>query len=101
MIVWVFPHIAWCVHGTMISISDILVSFGKPFLSGIVAAALAFAAQCIYGQLLSPFPRLLLGGSVLIFTYLFMLLFVMGQKAFYLNLIRELKNRSSSDKDSA
>ena len=64
MTLWLVPHIAWCIHGTMISSRDILNASGQPFLSAIVAAACAFTAQFFYGQSLSPFPRLLLGGGI-------------------------------------
>jgi len=95
MILWVLPHIAWCIHGTMVSFSDVLQAAGRPLLSGIVAAILAFAVQFIHGQPLSPFLRLILGGSVLLVSYLGMLLYVMRQKTFYLDLFRLLRGRSS------
>jgi PST family polysaccharide transporter len=95
MTLWLVPHIAWCIHGTMISSRDILKASSQPFLSAIVAAAFAFTAQFFYGELFSPFPRLLLGGSILLLSYLWMLLYVMGQKALYLDLLQALRKPSS------
>jgi len=95
MTLWLVPHIAWCIHGTVISSRDILKVTSQPFLSAIVAAAVAFVAQFFYGQSLSPIPRLLLGGGILLASYLWMLLYVMGQKEFYLDLLRGLMKRSS------
>ena len=95
MTLWLVPHIIWCVHGTVISSRDILKASSQPFLSAIVAAAGAFAAQFFFGQGFSPFPRLLLGGGILLIVYLWMLLYVMGQKAFYLDLLQGLRKRSS------
>jgi len=95
MTLWLVPHIAWCIHGTMIPWRDILKVSSQPFLSAIMAAAVAFAAQFFYGQSFSPLLRLLLGGGILLLSYLWLLLYVMGQKAFYLDLLRGLKNRSS------
>jgi PST family polysaccharide transporter len=95
MTLWLVPHIAWCIHGTMISSRDILKVSSQPFLSAIVAAAVAFVAQLLYGQSLSPIPRLLLGGGILLLSYLWMLLYVMGQKAFYFDLLRGLTKRPS------
>jgi O-antigen/teichoic acid export membrane protein len=89
------PLIAWCIHGTMISSRDFLDAVSRPFLSAIVAAALAFGVQAFYGQSLSPFPRLILGGGILMLSYLWMLLYVMGQKAFYFDLLQGLWQRSS------
>jgi O-antigen/teichoic acid export membrane protein len=97
MTLWVVPHIAWCVHGTMISIRDVFRALSRPLLSGLVAGVLTFGLQFFYGQLLSPLPRLLSGVALFVCLYLGMLLYVMGQKAFYLNLIRGLRRRPSAE----
>jgi PST family polysaccharide transporter len=95
LVLWLVPHMVWCIRGTTISWRDIVKASGQPFLSAIVAAAVAFVAQLFYGQLFSPFIRLLLGGGILLLSYLGMLLYVMGQKDFYLDLLKGLKRRSS------
>jgi hypothetical protein len=97
MTLWVLPHIAWCVHGTVVSFRDVLKTVGRPMVSGIVAAAVAFGVQLAVGQSLSPLPRLVLEGAALFGVYLGMLLFVMGQKGLYLDLFRKLTGRSSFD----
>jgi len=94
MTLWAIPHIAWCVHGTVISLRDILVAVSKPFVSGLAAAALAFGVQFLVGQSLTPLARLLLGTSVLLVAYVGMLFYVMGQKALYLDLLRALMKRA-------
>jgi len=94
MTLWAIPHIAWCVHGTMISLRDILSTAGRPLGSGIVAAALACGVQFLWGQSLSPLPRLVLGTAVLLASYVGMLFYVMGQKAVYWDLVRGLTKRS-------
>jgi hypothetical protein len=60
-----------------------------------VAAGLAFAVRSAYGQGLTPLPRLLLEISVLLVTFIVMLLFATGQKALYMDLIRGLRGPSS------
>jgi O-antigen/teichoic acid export membrane protein len=92
MTLWVVPHIAWSVHGTVVSFRDIVVAVSRPLLSGFAAAAFAFGAQLLYGQWLSPLPRLVLGVSVLFAAYLGMLMYVMGQKAFYLGLLQGMRS---------
>jgi PST family polysaccharide transporter len=87
MTLWVVPHIAWCVHGTMVSLRDILAVLGRLILCGIVAAAIP-VGLLLFGHALPPLARLLLGGSVFAGIYLVMLLGVMRQKAFYLDLLR-------------
>lgn len=91
MTAWVIPHIIWCAHGTVISVRDILRTVARPLVSGLVAAALALAARFLYGPAASPLPRLLLGGFVLAAAYLAMLLYVMGEKSSYTELLRVLR----------
>jgi O-antigen/teichoic acid export membrane protein len=95
MILWIIPAIAWCVHGTAISFRDVLVTASRPLASSVVAAGLAFGVRLIWGQWLSPLPRLVLECAVLFTVFLAMLLFVAGQKSLYLDLLRGLKRPSS------
>jgi PST family polysaccharide transporter len=97
MALWVIPHIVWCVQGTEISFRDVMQTLSKPLLSGLVAAVLPFVLQLSYGQRLSPLPRLVLGGTVFVGVYLAMLLFVMGQKSVYVDLIRGFRGRPSTE----
>jgi O-antigen/teichoic acid export membrane protein len=95
MALWAVPHVAWGVHGTVISLRDIAMAASKPLASGIVAGAVAFAAQSLLVQSLSTLPRLILGSAVLIGAYVVMLFNVMGQKSLYLSLFRDIRGRSS------
>ena len=97
MTLWLVPHVVWCVHGTMISPSDVFGAIWRPFLASIVIAALVYGVMSHFGQLLSPSLRLLVGGSVMVGLYAWMLLFVMGQKSFYFDLVRTLKGSLPRD----
>lgn len=99
MTLLIVPVIAWAKHGTLISWRDIVNAVGRPFLSAAVAGALAFGVQFSFGRSLSPFLRLGLGVGVLSGTYLWMLLYVMGQKTTYLDLIRVMLRRPSVDRE--
>jgi O-antigen/teichoic acid export membrane protein len=91
---WLIPLVLWCLHGTVISFRDILLVVSRPLVSSVLAAMFAFGMQLLYGPSLSPVPRLVLGVTLLLGVYLVMLLHVMGQKRFYLDLFRGLKSRS-------
>ena len=93
---WVIPHILWCVHGTAISVRDILLAVSRPLASGILAGGLAFGVRLICGQFVSPLPRLVLESSVLFVAFFGVLLFVAGQKSLYLDLLRGLRGPSSA-----
>jgi O-antigen/teichoic acid export membrane protein len=92
---WVLPHIAWCVRDTNISFWDAMKTLGRPFLSGAVASILPMALQFFYLQSFPPFLRLALGVSLFLLGYLGMLFYVMGEKAFYLNLLRGMRKGPS------
>jgi PST family polysaccharide transporter len=93
MIVWLVPHLAWCVQGTSVSLKNLATAVKDPALAGVVAtaASLAFLKLLPDG---SPFLRLLLGGGFLVGSYAAVLLHGSTQRAFYSGLIRDLRARS-------
>ena len=99
MVLWLIPHILWCIRGTIFSLSDILLAMGKPLLSAIAAASGAFGAQYYIGALHSPILRLGLVTIIMFVLYYFILLYVMGQKALYLDLLRGLRMGPKSSFD--
>jgi len=102
MTLWLIPLVIWALHDTIISPRDILLVVRSPLASCIVAAGLAFAARLFCAQLLPPLPRLVLESALLFGTFFGMLLFVTGQKSFYMGLLRELlKRRSAVEEDLA
>jgi O-antigen/teichoic acid export membrane protein len=94
MTLWALPHIAWGVHGTPISFGDVMKVTVEPLLSGAVAVVPALGIQFLCSQWL-PFFRLFLGVTILLGTYMGMLLYGMGQKRFYMDLLRGLLKRPS------
>jgi O-antigen/teichoic acid export membrane protein len=99
MTLWVIPHIAWCVHGTVISFRDILLTVSRPLGSGIAAALLAFGVQYLCGASLSPLLRLTIGSTVLLTSYIGVLFYVMGQKDVYWDILRGIGRRSPVAED--
>jgi O-antigen/teichoic acid export membrane protein len=99
MTIWLIPHILWCIHGTNISFWDIINVVKRPVISAGVAAALAFAVQYEIGGQLSPLVRLVMDCGILFAVYALILLYAMGQKAFYVDLIRGMTRRSSVDEN--
>ena len=93
------PLIVWAVRGTVISVRDILVTVSRPLFSGMVAAGLALGLQLFYGIRLSPLPRLAIGVTLVVGAYMATLLYGMGQKLFYIDLLRGFFNRSSVEEE--
>lgn len=100
MMLWIIPVIAWSVHGTVISLKDVLLMASRPFACSVAAAALAFLLRLFYAQSLSPLIRLALENAVLLTTFAFLLFFVSGQKALYVDLFRSVINRPSAKESS-
>ena len=99
MVLWMVPAIAWCVHGTVISIRDILQAVKWPLAAGLVAVGLAFGVRTLYGQTLHALPRLILETAIVGLVYLGLLLFATGQKSFYMDLLRGLKAPAPVEKN--
>jgi O-antigen/teichoic acid export membrane protein len=90
MVLWVIPHVAWCVHGTAISLRDVAAAVFRPLTSGAIAGAVGYTARLMCGELLPPLLRLVLESGVLVVTFFAVLVFVAGQKALYVDLLRGL-----------
>jgi len=102
MMLWIFPAIAWAVRGTGISFRDILLTVKWPLVSGIVAAALAFAVRTAWTSSASALTRLGLESGIMLVVYLGVLVFVFDQRSFYVNLLRGLIGSPSAErKDTA
>ncbi len=99
MMLLVVPIIGWAIQGSVISRLDVLQAVKRPCLSGIVAGIITFVLQLVLRETLPPVPRLLLEGVVLLGSYLWILLYVMGQKDMYLDLFRELRSRPTDGKE--
>jgi hypothetical protein len=71
----------------MVSAKDILLAAGKPMLAGLIAGGVVLAMQAL-NIALPPIVSLGLWGSVLIIVHFGTLIFFMGEKEFYTNLVR-------------
>ena len=91
MVLWLVPHMAWCLKGTGISPAELFQSIWPPLGSAAVAALVAYAAQISLGHFESAVVRLALDSCVMGTVYTFMLLVVMGQRGFYLDLVSQLR----------
>lgn len=92
----IVPRIAWGVHGTGISLRDVGRAASGPLISGAIAALAGFGLPLLPGASLSPFLRLLIDGAILLGIYAVVLLYVLGQKEFYLGLLRTIFKRPNS-----
>jgi len=83
------PVILWAKQGTLISAMDVMKAAVYPVLSIIAGALAIFATRNLVGRLEPTILRLLIQVSTTLATYLFILFFVLNQKAIYLNVIQQ------------
>jgi PST family polysaccharide transporter len=96
MTLLIFPMVVWARHGTPVSSIDVFNAMLKPLVSGIVGGAFAFAVKVYLVYSMYPIFRLFICSLVLLLSYLFILLYGMGQKKIYFDLLKELKVRPST-----
>ena len=94
MILSVLPLIAWAVHGTSISVRDIVKTIGQPLTSSFVGTVVALLARFTIGKFLAPLPLLVMESSILLIVFVLMLFYVMKQKTFYMNLIQGFRKQA-------
>jgi PST family polysaccharide transporter len=91
MTLWLVPHVLWSLHNTVVSPLDLFLAMWRPCLASIVAGISAFWVVFYQFQSQPPILRLLVGAGVMGSMYLGVLLFVMGQKTLYVDMVRRLK----------
>ncbi|MFO1305254.1 MAG: lipopolysaccharide biosynthesis protein [Burkholderiales bacterium] len=98
MTLWVVPHILWATKGSAVSAADLFRVMIKPCIAGAVAGILTLGFDALYGAAMAPFMRLASGGTALVILYFAMLLLVLGERTFYLDLVSTLTRRRSVTK---
>lgn len=101
VIALVVPIVMWALHGTGISMRDFWNTVKQPLISGLVAGLCGLALEYALGSTLRPIPTLLTGAVVVFGVYAFMLLIVMGQKARYVDLVKQVLARKRSKPEEA
>ena len=96
MVLFLIPCLMWCLHGTVISLRELLISISRPLTSAVISAACAFAFLQMAGDWSSPLVKLIIGGAIMVTIYLFVLLFVLGQRDFYHDLFKSLVGGSAA-----
>jgi O-antigen/teichoic acid export membrane protein len=90
MVVWLIPHVVWSLYGSNVRPMELLAAAGRPLFSACVAVASAYAVHYGVGLLPSHLLNLILEGGVMAVVYPVMLLFVMGQRHLYVDLLQSL-----------
>jgi PST family polysaccharide transporter len=94
MVLLVGPLVVWAKHGTGITNADYWDCIKRPLIAGLLGGAAGWLFKIVCYKSLAPLPLLATGLSVSLAVYSLLLLFVMGQKDMYVDLLRQLFPRN-------
>jgi len=97
IMLWVVPHLLWSFHGTGVSLREVVLLIGRPLISSLGAGLCAWAAAYLIRPTLPAFATLTVSSAIFMAVYSFILLFIMKQGAFYLDIVRGLRQQSDGN----
>jgi len=95
MVLWLVPVSLWAVKGTAVSFRDVVTTAMHPLVASAAAGAVAYFVCAAYGHPEQHLMRLILGIGALLSVYMVTILYVFGQKSYYLDLFRKLTHRET------
>jgi len=101
MVLLFVPIVAWATYGTGITAHAYWHAIKHPLISGGIAGACGWLVQIAFHGALPPIPLLALEAGISFAVYAGVLLFVMGQKDLYCDLLGELFHRQPAKADAA
>jgi hypothetical protein len=90
MVLLLVPVVMWAKHGTGITSRNYWDAVKQPLISGVIAGVAGWLVHVKYGNNLSPIPLLSIELVVSALVYFGWILFVMGQKDFYFDLVKTI-----------
>jgi hypothetical protein len=93
LVLLVGPLVVWAKHGTGITNADYWDCIKRPLLAGVVGGASGWLFKVGCYKSLAPLHLLAAALSISFSVYALLLLFVMGQKDTYVDLVRQLFQR--------
>ena len=93
MVLLVAPVVAWSKHGTGVTTWDYWNSIRRPLAAGAIASAVGWLFKVACESALTPVSLVILGLTILLGVYAWILLIVMGQKSSYADLLSHLFQR--------
>jgi PST family polysaccharide transporter len=99
MVLWIIPAICWAIHGTTLSLREVIATVARPLGAGVASGLLAFAAAFACAHV-SSLVRLVVEMFVLLSSYGFLLLFVSGDRALYMDVLRGVRGTPVAEEKS-
>jgi len=96
MVVLVGPLVAWAKHGTEISTADYLDCIKRPLIAGVMGGVAGFLFKLACHATLAPLPLVVGEVTIAFGVYILLLLFAMGQKEMFIDLLGEVFRRKNA-----
>jgi PST family polysaccharide transporter len=93
MLAWIVPHVIWATRDTPVRPAELLRVLIHPLVAGVLAVGSGILIRGWLERRVGPSARLLTTSVVLGLTYAVVLLYGFGQKAFFVDLLKELGPR--------
>lgn len=100
MVLLFIPIVLWAIHGTGITLGAYFDAVKRPLAAGICGGVVGWLVQRAFHNGLAPVPLLTAELATSSLVYGLMLLFGMGQKDFYFDLARQIRNRNKPPAES-
>jgi O-antigen/teichoic acid export membrane protein len=88
MSLWCIPHVFWCLHKTAISPRHLFSGMWRPLVAVLLASIPTLIVHNHLDDVESPLLRLTTDAFVMGLSYSIILMFALGQKGFYMDLLR-------------
>jgi len=97
MVLWLVPHVYWCLHNTGITPREFFLTILPPFAASVAAGIISGAVAYFWlDQVHVPLVRLVITGCVMVLSYASILMLGTDRRAFYLGLLKDLRGSPSS-----
>jgi O-antigen/teichoic acid export membrane protein len=96
MALLVVPLLAYAKNGTPIKTSSLFTAIIPAFVAGLVASMVGWAAIQLIGETQPALVRLVIGTTIVFTVHFLVLLFPLGQKNTYFDVIQQFRARRSS-----
>jgi len=96
MLILLVPCVAWSKHGTGITTADYWDCIKRPLLAGLLGGVTGLLFRFACHGAMRALPLLLAEVGIFFAVYAFLLLFALGQKDFYLDLLKQFTGRNQA-----
>jgi PST family polysaccharide transporter len=88
---WLVPHVLWCLKGMAVRPRDLAIAASKPLAAALIAGAIAVLIRNQLVETDWAIVRLVISAAVMAIVHAGVLVFALGEKTAYLDVLREFR----------